>query len=136
MFDMFSQWGMSLSYTSADNSAGSASPVTLADTLVGDDSEFIIMTDDPCGQEDCGTVRPGTVAYRKFLPDAHCISSANSGKTVSMVHLSYSSLNSACHSLARRGSTGTCQQPGFLMHRSPELSSMVHAPAGNLDAVN
>ena len=63
-------WGMSLSYASADNSAGSPSPVTLADTLVVDDSEFIIMTDNICGQDDCGTVRQGTVAYRKSSRNA------------------------------------------------------------------
>ncbi|EXJ88139.1 hypothetical protein A1O1_05067 [Capronia coronata CBS 617.96] len=59
-------WGMSLSYASADNSAGSASPVPLADTLIPDNSEFLIMTDKPCSNGDCGTVRDGTVAYHGF----------------------------------------------------------------------
>ncbi|EXJ86941.1 hypothetical protein A1O3_03895 [Capronia epimyces CBS 606.96] len=59
-------WGMSLSYASADNSAGSASPVPLADTLIGDNSEFLIMTDKSCSDGACGTVRDGTVAYHGF----------------------------------------------------------------------
>jgi hypothetical protein len=59
-------WGMSLSYASADNSAGSASPVTLADTLIPDNSEFVIMTDKPCSDGSCGTVRDGTVAHHGF----------------------------------------------------------------------
>ncbi|OQV08441.1 Glycine-rich protein domain-containing protein [Cladophialophora immunda] len=59
-------WGMSLSYASADNSAGSSSPVTLADTLIPDDSEFVIMSDKPCSDGGCGTVRDGTVAYHGF----------------------------------------------------------------------
>ncbi|KAL2436814.1 PGA52-like protein [Exophiala dermatitidis] len=59
-------WGMSLSYASADNTAGSASPVALADTLIGDNSEFLIMTDKPCANGACGTVRDGTVAYHGF----------------------------------------------------------------------
>ncbi|KIX01810.1 uncharacterized protein Z518_09537 [Rhinocladiella mackenziei CBS 650.93] len=59
-------WGMSLSYASADNSAGSPSPVTLADTLIGDNSEFVLMTDKPCSDGGCGTVRDGTVAYHGF----------------------------------------------------------------------
>lgn len=58
---------MSLSYASADNSAGSPSPVTLADTLVSDNSEFVIMTDKPCSNGGCGTVRDGTVAYRELM---------------------------------------------------------------------
>ena len=62
---LFSTWGNSLSYASADGTTGSASPQTLADTLIGDDVEFVVMTDNPCANGDCGTVRPGTVAYRK-----------------------------------------------------------------------
>ena len=59
-------FGSSLSYASADNSAGSASPVTLADTLIPDNSEFVIMADKPCSDGSCGTVRAGTVAYHGF----------------------------------------------------------------------
>ncbi|KAJ9610559.1 target of Sbf [Cladophialophora chaetospira] len=59
-------WGMSLSFASADNSAGSASPVTLADTLIADNSEFVIMSDKPCSGGSCGIVRDGTVAYHGF----------------------------------------------------------------------
>lgn len=66
MANWSSVWGMSLSYASADNSGGSPSPVTLADTLVGDNSEFVIMSDKPCSDGTCGATRPGTVAYRKY----------------------------------------------------------------------
>ena len=59
-------WGNSLSYASPDGTTGSASPQALRDTLIGDDVEIVIMTDKPCSSDDCGTVRPGTVAYRKF----------------------------------------------------------------------
>ena len=59
-------WGSSLSFASADNSAGSASPVTLKDTLIPDNSEFVIMSDKPCSGGSCGTVRDGTVAYHGF----------------------------------------------------------------------
>jgi len=61
-----STWGNSLSYAAADANSGSASPVTLADTLIDDNKEIIIMTDKACNG-DCGTVREGTVAYRKYL---------------------------------------------------------------------
>lgn len=57
---------MSLSYASADNTAGSASPAILADVLIPDNNEFVVMSDKPCSNGDCGTVRDGTVAYRKF----------------------------------------------------------------------
>lgn len=57
-------WGNSLSYAGANAKTGSASPVTLADTLIDDNNEVIIMTDKPCNG-DCGAVRDGTVAYRK-----------------------------------------------------------------------
>ena len=61
---ILSTWGNSLSYASPDGKTGSASPQTLADTLIDDDVEIVIMTDKPCSNGDCGTVRPGTVAYR------------------------------------------------------------------------
>ncbi|KAK5274283.1 target of Sbf [Exophiala xenobiotica] len=61
-------WGLSLSYANADNTGASSGPVTLADTLVGDNSEFVIMTDKACSGEngDCGYYRPGSVAYHGF----------------------------------------------------------------------
>jgi hypothetical protein len=59
-------FGMSLSYASADNSRGSSSPVTLADVLIPDNNEFVIMTDKPCSDGSCGAVRDGTVAYHGF----------------------------------------------------------------------
>ncbi|KAI1627659.1 putative TOS1-like glycosyl hydrolase-domain-containing protein [Exophiala viscosa] len=59
-------WGNSLSYASSDNSEGVSSPTTLADVLVGDDSEFVIMTDASCDDGTCGYYRNGTVAYHGF----------------------------------------------------------------------
>jgi hypothetical protein len=58
-------WGNSLAYAAADANTGSASPVPLADTLIDDNKEIIIMTDKPCNG-DCGAVREGTVAYHGF----------------------------------------------------------------------
>ncbi|KAK5056194.1 hypothetical protein LTR84_012747 [Exophiala bonariae] len=63
VFDM--TWGNSLAYAGANAKSGSASPVTLADTLIDDNNEVIIFTDKPCNG-DCGAVRDGTVAYHGF----------------------------------------------------------------------
>lgn len=56
---------------------GSTSPQILADTLIGDDVEIVIMTDTPCSDGDCGTIRPGNVAYRKFVHPHVRVSSAD-----------------------------------------------------------
>lgn len=58
--------GSSLSYASADGQSGVASPEVLADAMIDDNVEVILMTDKPCANGDCGTVRPGTVAYHGF----------------------------------------------------------------------
>jgi len=58
-------WGNSLSYASPDGTTGSASPQTLADQMLDDNIEIVVMSDQPCNN-DCGTVRPGTVAYHGF----------------------------------------------------------------------
>jgi hypothetical protein len=58
--------GYSLSYSSPDGTSGSASSQVLADTMLGDDVEVVIMSSTPCENDDCGTVRPGTVAYHGF----------------------------------------------------------------------
>lgn len=63
--DLRSALGNSLSYASTDGCNGAASPMILADKLLPDNKEIVIMTDKPCNG-DCGTVRPGTVAYRMF----------------------------------------------------------------------
>lgn len=64
-----SQYGASLSYLSSDASCGAASPQILADMVVPSDTEFVIMTDRECNG-DCGFVRPGSVAYRKYHQDS------------------------------------------------------------------
>ena len=61
-----STFGMSLSYSNSDGSASSASPVVLADSLLQDNVELVVMTDKACSGGDCGYVRPGTVAYRQL----------------------------------------------------------------------
>ncbi|OAX79865.1 hypothetical protein ACJ72_05815, partial [Emergomyces africanus] len=60
--------GNSLSYASEDGCSGSASPTVLNNKMIPDNQEVIIMTDKPCNG-DCGTVRPGTVAYHGFGGD-------------------------------------------------------------------
>ena len=61
-------FGNSLSYASADGTSGSATPQTLADTMLPSSAEVVIMTDEPCGANngDCGYYRDGTVAYHGF----------------------------------------------------------------------
>lgn len=54
--------GNSLSYASKDGKSGSSSPQVLDDTLIEDDNEIVIMSDKKCNN-DCGVIRPGTVAY-------------------------------------------------------------------------
>lgn len=58
--------GNSLSYASADAKSGAASPEILADKMLDDGDEIIIMTDQACKDGDCGATRPGGVAYHGF----------------------------------------------------------------------
>ncbi|KAK2767856.1 target of Sbf [Emmonsiellopsis sp. PD_33] len=60
------EFGNSLSYSSPDGCAGADSPKVLANKLIPDNKEVIIMSDKKCKGGDCGTVRPGTVAYHGF----------------------------------------------------------------------
>lgn len=61
---MLSIYGDSLSYLSADGIRGASSPQILSDTTIGSATEYTIMTDSIC-DDDCGFVRPDSVAYRK-----------------------------------------------------------------------
>lgn len=67
-------FGVSLSFASSDGQAGAASPQVLANTMIEDDTEVIIMTDQSCDDGGCGFTRPGGVAYRKphlpYLPSS------------------------------------------------------------------
>jgi hypothetical protein len=94
-------WGNSLSYASPDGTTGSASPQTLADTVIGDNVEIVIMTDKPCSSGDCGTVRPGTVAYRKSISMHDCSLAYNCAltahKMASTEQPRCSSSSSPCH---------------------------------------
>jgi Putative TOS1-like glycosyl hydrolase (DUF2401) len=58
--------GMSLSYAAADAKSGSPSPQVLANQMLGDGDEIVIMTDKACKDGDCGVTRPGGVAYHGF----------------------------------------------------------------------
>lgn len=58
--------GMSLSYAAADAKSGAASAQILANQMLGDGDEIVIMTDTPCKDGDCGVTRPGGVAYHGF----------------------------------------------------------------------
>ena len=60
------RFGASLSYASSDGKSGSSSSQTLAQNLIGDDTEIIILSDQPCTKGSCGYTRPGGVAYRAF----------------------------------------------------------------------
>jgi hypothetical protein len=59
-------WGNSLSYASTDGATGSATSEILANTVLADDTEIVVMSSTPCSGDDCGTVRPGTVAMHGF----------------------------------------------------------------------
>lgn len=59
-------YGNSLSYASTDGCTGAGSAQTLADTTLPSSAEVVIMSDNQCGSDDCGYVRPGTVAYHGF----------------------------------------------------------------------
>ncbi|KAG7661551.1 TOS1 [[Candida] subhashii] len=64
-------FGNSLSYANSDNSGGASSPVALGDVTVGSNSEYVIMSGSPCGNDDgCGFYRPGTVAQHGFGGDS------------------------------------------------------------------
>lgn len=70
---MSSVWGSSLAYANEDGSGAAASPTILKAGTIADTSEVIIASDKEC-DGDCGTVRPGSVAYSKQYPQT----SANS----------------------------------------------------------
>ncbi|KAI1378698.1 putative TOS1-like glycosyl hydrolase-domain-containing protein [Hypoxylon crocopeplum] len=58
-------WGSSLAYANEDGTKAAASPTVLKDCRIDDSSEVIIASDQEC-DESCGTVRPGSVAYKGF----------------------------------------------------------------------
>ncbi|EGV64173.1 target of Sbf [Yamadazyma tenuis] len=61
-----SAFGNSISYANSDASGGSSSPQVLDYTLVGSNTEFIIMSDTKCSGDDCGFYRDGIPAYKGF----------------------------------------------------------------------
>ncbi|KAF2836376.1 hypothetical protein M501DRAFT_980460 [Patellaria atrata CBS 101060] len=59
-------FGNSLSYLGSDGVSGCASPEVLRDVGIPSNKEFAIFSDKPCDGDNCGFVRPGTVAYEGF----------------------------------------------------------------------
>lgn len=58
-------FGNSISYASSDNSGAASSPVALDDVLIDSNDEYMIMSDEKCG-DDCGYYRDGIPAYKGF----------------------------------------------------------------------
>jgi hypothetical protein len=59
-------FGNSLSYASPDGTSGASSPQILESTTLPSSAEVVIMTDNQCNGDDCGYVRPDSVAYHGF----------------------------------------------------------------------
>ncbi|KAI9810055.1 MAG: target of Sbf [Phylliscum demangeonii] len=60
-------FGNSLAYAAADGKTGSATPQVLDDMTLPSNTEVIFFSDEKCGDDnECGYVRPGTVAYHGF----------------------------------------------------------------------
>ncbi|KAK4565412.1 target of Sbf [Recurvomyces mirabilis] len=59
-------FGNSLSYATADGKGGSSTNQTLAATTLPSSAEVVIMSNQECGESDCGYSRPQTVAYHGF----------------------------------------------------------------------
>lgn len=60
-------YGASLAYAAPDALSGTSSPHILANQMIQDGVEFVIVTDQKC-DDSCGYVRPGNVAY-SMLPN-------------------------------------------------------------------
>ncbi|KAL8733535.1 MAG: hypothetical protein Q9181_003551 [Wetmoreana brouardii] len=62
-------FGASLSYASSDGKSAAASPQILANKMIEDDVEVIVMSNKTCDGGSCGYTRPGGVAYHGFGGD-------------------------------------------------------------------
>ncbi|KAL8872001.1 MAG: hypothetical protein Q9174_002296 [Haloplaca sp. 1 TL-2023] len=62
-------FGASLSYASSDGKSAASSPQTLANKMIEDNVEVIVMSDKSCDDGGCGYTRPGGVAYHGFGGD-------------------------------------------------------------------
>lgn len=58
-------YGASLSFVNSSGTGGASSPQILADAILPSNEEVVVMLDEECNN-DCGYVRPGSVAYRKL----------------------------------------------------------------------
>lgn len=60
-------FGASLSYASHDGTYGVETPQILSNTMIPDNSELVLLSDNSCDDEKCGYTRPGGLAYRKLF---------------------------------------------------------------------
>ncbi|TGO78427.1 hypothetical protein BELL_0067g00230 [Botrytis elliptica] len=58
-------YGASLSFVNSSGTGGASSPQVLADATLPSNEEIVVMLDEECNN-DCGYVRPGSVAYHGF----------------------------------------------------------------------
>ncbi|TGO65514.1 hypothetical protein BCON_0002g00990 [Botryotinia convoluta] len=58
-------YGASLSFVNSSGTGGASSPQILADATLPSNEEIVVMLDKECNN-DCGYVRPGSVAYHGF----------------------------------------------------------------------
>lgn len=58
-------YGASLSFVNSSGTGGASSPQILADAILPSNEEVVVMLDEECNN-DCGYVRPGSVAYHGF----------------------------------------------------------------------
>ncbi|KAL8639057.1 MAG: hypothetical protein Q9228_003856 [Teloschistes exilis] len=62
-------FGASLSYASSDGKSAAASSQVLANKMIEDDVEVVVMSNKICDDGSCGYTRPGGVAYHGFEGD-------------------------------------------------------------------
>ncbi|KAI1434084.1 TOS1 protein [Xylaria sp. CBS 124048] len=58
-------WGSSLAYVDENGAQAASSPTVLKNKLLDDSQEIAVFSDSKCDSS-CGTVRPGSVAYKGF----------------------------------------------------------------------
>lgn len=64
--DLSSNLGNSLSYVDSMGTTGSSTLQQLANVTLASNKEVVLMSGRSCDDGQCGYVRPGSVAYRKF----------------------------------------------------------------------
>lgn len=64
-----SRFGASLSYSSPDGKSGTNASQILSNSMLEDDVELVILSDQACDDGKCGFTRPGGLAYHGFGGD-------------------------------------------------------------------